>query len=236
MPDQEDLATTLARVAREINAPTDLSSTLQAIVQSAMDSLPGIDHVGISMVHKDGTIETMAGTDQLVWDLDAVQYALQEGPCYDAIVRAPIMVANELRHDQRWPRYVLQAARQGVKAQIGVRLFIEGKTIGGMNMYSTSGDQIDPDVQHLAELFATHAALALGRARQDEDLQTALGTRKVIGQALGITMERYQLDEDRAFQFLVRVSSQSNVKLRDIAQEIVDRANLPRADWAGRRS
>lgn len=236
MPDQEDLATTLARVAREINAPTDLSSTLQAIVQSAMDSLPDIDHVGISMVHKDGTIETMAGTSQLVWDLDAAQYDLQEGPCYDAIVRAPIMVANELRHDQRWPRYVSQAARQGVKAQIGVRLFIEGTTIGGMNMYSTSGDQIDPDVQHLAELFATHAALALGRARQDEDLQTALGTRKVIGQALGIVMERYQLDEDRAFQFLVRVSSQGNVKLRDIAQEIVDRANHPRADGAGRRS
>lgn len=80
MPDQEDLATRLARVARAINAPTDLSSTLRAIVQSAMDSLPGIDHVGISMVHKDGTIETMAGTDQLVWDLDAVQYDLQEGP------------------------------------------------------------------------------------------------------------------------------------------------------------
>lgn len=236
MPDQEDLATTLARVAREINAPTDLSSTLQAIVQSAMDSLPDIDHVGISMVHKDGTIETMAGTSQLVWDLDAAQYDLQEGPCYDAIVRAPIMVANELRHDQRWPRYVPQAARQGVKAQIGVRLFIEGKTIGGMNMYSTSGDQIDPDVQHLAELFATHAALALGRARQDEDLQTALGTRKVIGQALGIVMERYQLDEDRAFQFLVRVSSQGNVKLRDIAQEIVDRANHPTVDGAGRNS
>lgn len=236
MPDQEDLATTLARVAREINAPTDLSSTLQAIVQSAMDSLPDIDHVGISMVHKDGTIETMAGTDQLVWDLDAVQYDLHEGPCYDAIVRAAIVVANELRHDQRWPRYVPQAARRGVRSQIGVRLFIEGTTIGGMNMYSTSGDQIDPDVQHLAELFATHAALALGRARQDEDLQTALGTRKVIGQALGIVMERYQLDEDRAFQFLVRVSSQGNVKLRDIAQEIVDRANHPQVDGAGRSS
>ena len=105
-----------------------------------------------------------------------------------------------------------------------------------MIMYSTSGDQVDPDVQHLAELFATHAALALGRARQDEDLQTALGTRKVIGQALGIVMERYQLDEDRAFQFLVRVSSQGNVKLRDIAQEIVDRANHPQVDGAGRSS
>src|SRR5690606_1122688 len=101
---------------------------------------------------------------------------------------------------------------------MGLRLFTEQATLGGLNLYSTQTDTIDPDVQHVAELFATHAALALGRARHVEDLNTALQTRKVIGQAIGIVMERYQLDEDRAFQFLVRVSSHSNVKLRDVAQ------------------
>jgi AmiR/NasT family two-component response regulator len=67
--------------------------------------------------------------------------------------------------------------------------------------------------------------MALGRARRDEDLTAALLTRKVIGQAIGILMERFGLDEDRAFAYLVRVSSRSNVKLRDVAKEIVDRRN-----------
>ena len=38
-------------------------------------------------------------------------------------------------------------------------------------------------------------------------------------------MERYDLDEDRAFSFLVRASSTSNIKVRDIAQELVKQHN-----------
>jgi AmiR/NasT family two-component response regulator len=92
-------------------------------------------------------------------------------------------------------------------------------------MYSTTSDAIDPDVQHLAELFATHASLALGRATREENLYTALGTRKVIGQALGIVMERYDLTEDRAFEYLARVSQHRNVKLRDTAAEMANQRN-----------
>lgn len=230
---QPDIADALTAVAREINAEDNLSITLDTIVHTAQRSLPGLDHVGISIVHRDGRIETMAGTDQLVWELDAMQYDLREGPCYDAIDREPVMVSNELRHDQRWPRYVPRAVAQGVQAQMGLRLFIERETLGGLNLYSTESDTIDPHVQHMAELFATHAALALGKARRIEDLTTAMQTRKVIGQALGIVMERYQLDEDRAFQFMVRVSSHTNVKLRDIAQELVDQANSQRTRRTG---
>ena len=73
----------------------------------------------------------------------------------------------------------------------------------------------------VAGLFATHAAIALGRSRYENQLNDAIGTRKVIGQAIGIVMERYGISEDRAFHFLARASSTSNVKLRDVAQEIV---------------
>jgi GAF domain-containing protein len=92
-------------------------------------------------------------------------------------------------------------------------------------MYSTSSDTIDPDAVHMAELFAAHASLALGHSRREEQLSAALLTRKVIGQAIGILMERLDLNEDGAFAYLTRVSSHTNVKLRTVAQEIVDRRN-----------
>jgi AmiR/NasT family two-component response regulator len=38
-------------------------------------------------------------------------------------------------------------------------------------------------------------------------------------------MERFGLDEQRAFQFLIRVSRNGNVKLRDVARRIVDDRN-----------
>jgi transcriptional regulator with GAF, ATPase, and Fis domain len=238
MAENPQIAEALLQVAREIHAQRDLASTMEAIVQSARRSLSGVDHVGVSLVHRGGGIETVAGTDPLVWELDSLQYELGEGPCLDAIQAGPLTVANHLRHDPRWRRYVPCAVERGVTAQMGVRLYVETETLGGLNLYSTSTEVIDPELQDLAKLFAAHATLALGKARQEEDLNAALATRKVIGQALGMLMERYQLDEDRAFQFLVRVSQASNVKLRDIAQELVDQRNTdaigaPVGDLAG---
>jgi AmiR/NasT family two-component response regulator len=109
---------------------------------------------------------------------------------------------------------------------MAVRLSVgDQATLGGLNLYSTVRDDIAPEAQELATSFATHAAIALHQAREIANLHDALESRKVIGQAIGIVMERYQLNEDRAFAFLVRASSYGNVKLRDVAQELVDKSN-----------
>ncbi len=99
--------------------------------------------------------------------------------------------------------------------------------MGGLNFYSTTSPTVDPQAQPIADLFATHAALALGNAREKETLNEALLTRQVIGQAVGIVMERYKIGSDRAFEFLVRASSVANVKLRDVAQELVSQRDAP---------
>lgn len=225
MADDAQIAESLTQVAREIHTQYDFGSTVDAIVHSARRSLAGIDHVGISVVQRTGGVETVAGTDPLVWELDAMQYELDEGPCLDAIRAASVTVANRLRHEARWPRYVPRAVGRGVAAQMGIRLHREDETLGGLNLYSTGAEVIDAERQHLATLLAAHAALALDCARQEEELNAALATRKTIGQALGILMERHDLDEGRAFQFLVRVSQASNVKLWDIAEELVQQRN-----------
>lgn len=84
--------------------------------------------------------------------------------------------------------------------------------------------------EHVATLFATHAAVAFRRARTEAQLNNAVRTRQVIGQAVGILMERYEFDEDRAFGFLARTSQDSNIKLREITQELVDIANRTRGE------
>jgi len=215
------IAEVITAAAAEVNTSRSLEDTLEAIARATLVSVPGFDHVGVSIHHRGGRIETMAGTDQLVWDLDAAQYELDEGPCVQAIREQRVVVVDHARHDQRWPRFTPIAAKRGVRSQLAVQLFVEDERLGGLNLYSTSSDEVAEDAVRSAELFATHAAIALGHARHDDQLNQALTSRKAIGQALGILMERYQLDEDRAFQFMVRVSSTGNVKLRDVAQEIV---------------
>jgi GAF domain-containing protein len=224
-PETDSLAVALAGAARAINAPSTLEETLDAIVTSAKASVPGFDQVGISLVNRDGTIETLAGTGQLVWELDALQYSLEEGPCVRAMRSEPLVVAENIRRDQRWPRYVPRAVAAGLKAQLALQLYSEHETLGGLNLYSTELETIDPDALHAAELFATHAALALGRARRESQLNEAIDSRTVLGKAIGLVMERYQINDERAFQFIVRASSTSNMRAREVAAEIVDRAN-----------
>jgi GAF domain-containing protein len=188
--------------------------------------VPGFDHVGISIINRDGTIETKAATDQVVWELDDLQYSIDEGPCVSSMREEMVVVVPNIRHEQRWPRYVSEAVmRTGLQAQLAVHLYANDKTLGGLNLYSTKSATIDDGAAQAAELFATHAALALARARRESDLNTAITTRQEIGMAIGLTMARFELDSERAFQYLVRASSTSQMKMRDIAQEIIDTAN-----------
>ncbi|MCW2835294.1 MAG: hypothetical protein JWN68_3247 [Nocardioides sp.] len=218
-------AAAIAHAVEEINHTGTLEDTLDAIVRATLTSVPGFEHASISTRRRDGTIETLAGNDQLVWELDATQYDLHEGPCVDAIEDEPVVVVEHLRHEQRWPRYIPAAIEKGVRSQAGVQLFTDGRHLGGLNLYSTENDEIDRSSMDTARLFATHVAVMLGHAQEQDQLNRALDHRKVIGQATGIIMERYSIDEGRAFQFLVRASSTSNIKLYVVAQEVVTSSN-----------
>jgi GAF domain-containing protein len=223
--ERPDLVASLAQATREISASGHLPAVLETIVQAVQRSLPGVDHAGISVTHKDGRVETLAATDPFVTALDELQYELAEGPCLTAIFDSTVVTINDARHEQRWPRFIPRAVELGLRSQIGLRLYVDGHTLGGLNLYSTAADTINPEVLATAELFAAHAALALGKAQREDNLYSALSTRKVIGQAIGLIMERYELEEEKAFQYLARVSQHSNHRLRDVAAELVQQAN-----------
>jgi GAF domain-containing protein len=215
------MAAALAQSVQEINESRTLDDTFDAVVRAARTSIPAFEHVSISVRSADGKLETKAGTDQLVWELDAVQYDNGEGPCVKAIEQEPVVVVEHLRHEQRWPRYIPAAVQRGVRSQVGVQVFTQGKHLGGLNLYSTAHDEVDQESVDTARLFATHVAVILGHVQEEQHLYEALQSRKTIGQAVGIIMERYRIDEDRAFQFLLRASSTSNIKVRDVATELV---------------
>jgi GAF domain-containing protein len=220
-----DFAGSIAEAARTLNQPRSLDETLQTIVEVACNSVPGFDQAGIATLHKRGAVQTRAFTGDLVPALDEIQYGLREGPCSSALQGDEAVSVSSLGVEARWPRYVPQALAAGVRSQMAVKLYLDQDALGGLNFYSTTSDDVSPDAQALARLFASHAAIALGHARDRETLNEALQTRKVIGEALGILMERHSMNEDHAFDFLVRASSHANIKLRVLAQQLVDELN-----------
>ena len=78
------------------------------------------------------------------------------------------------------------------------------------------------------------AAALVGWARSTQELQHALVTRQMIGQAVGVLMERYGMGSDAAFNFLRRNSQNANIKLRDVAATFLETGELPQPPKPGR--
>lgn len=219
--DHAAFGTAAARAAREVHAPTDVAGTLSTIVEVAVRSLPEVDHASVTVARSSGEVETRAASDALARELDHLQYELGEGPCLYAALAEETVLVEHVRHDQRWPRFLGEAVRRGVRAQVALRLSVDGSTFGALNLFSTTADAFSDETRDLAELFATNAALALGGVRQREHLTAAVESRQLIGAAIGIVMERFGLDEEHAFAYLARLSQTTNRKLRDVAGELV---------------
>jgi hypothetical protein len=220
-----DVAVAMSEVAAYLKAPIDLDETLKLITRSAADTIPGVCDASISITTREGVIETLAPTGPIVTRADHLQYELQEGPCLDAAIAEPVVLVDDLATDPRWPDFGPKAAALGFGAQVAFQFRAAPHVRGALNLYALEPRTIDRDAVHLGGMFASQIAVAMGWARQDENMNEALATRNVIGQAVGIVMERYHLDSDRAFAFLVRLSQGGNVKLRAVATRIVDQAN-----------
>lgn len=215
------LAETMTTIATVLHEARSVDTFLNRIAAAAHEHLPGVDYASVSVVRRRGRLETAAVTDPLVKRLDAIQYELNEGPCVDAIQGPGQVWTTDVGSDPRWPSYRSAASDSGVAAQLASRLDVQSRVFGGLNLYSTSPAAFDGDMPRVVALFATHAAHALGRLLTETQLNEAVATRQLVGQAVGIVMERYHLDQQRAFAFLTRTSQNGNVKMRDVAAQVV---------------
>jgi hypothetical protein len=217
-----DLVALMDAVADSLQYPIDLDETLGLITASAAETIPGIVHASLSVTGKDGTIKTLAPTDQAAIGADQLQYELGDGPCLDAAFEEPVVQVDDLVTDLRWPVYGPKAAAAfGVRSQLAFQFRAEPHARGALNLYSDQPHNFDVEARRLGALFADCAAVALGWSRQDATMAKALEARSTIGTAVGIVMERYGLSPDRAFAFLVRTSQAGNIKLHDVAAGII---------------
>ncbi len=207
-------------MAEALSQPGDLDQALDRIVHAAASTVPGADYASITVKRAGGQLKTTTATAALVREADELQYELREGPCYEAVTVNATTYSPDLARDPRWPRFGPRAAEMGLLSQMAVRLTNRDDEVTGLNLYSHTRKAFE-DSEGLPELFASHARVALGYATQLQTLQCAIGTRETIGKAIGILMERYDLTSERAFEFLIRQSQNSNVKLRDVAAEVI---------------
>ena len=217
--DRADLLDTARRLARSL-APGDLDQTLRRITSAAVDELPQVTSASITIRTSDGRLRTVAETDPVLVDIDRKQYELRDGPCFHASVDELVVLAPDLEHDERWPGYAAVAVAAGLRSQVGLRLFEHADSVGSLNLYSDEVGAFS-DLGELEDLFLHEAVTAIGYAHEADNVKIAARARLDIGQAVGITMERYELTDERAFALLVRTSEHRGVTVHLVAQEIL---------------
>lgn len=221
-PRTHELAERMAELARAAAPPRTVDDVLNDVTTTARELMPGADTVGILLIGRAGKFESLAGTSELPHTLDEIQMQFSEGPCVEAALNETILRTDDFRTDERWPLYSAAAVEHGVLSGLSIKLYTADRTAGALNMFSSKARAFDAEDEVIGTVLAAHAAAAILASRQGEQLQSAIATRDRIGQAKGIIMERYGVDEVRAFEMLKQLSQDSNVKLADVAQRVID--------------
>jgi hypothetical protein len=237
----EQLVVALRAAARELAARRsirDLEGTLAQIVASAVETVPGVDAGSISMTEQD-RIETRHPTSVEIGKLDRLQSELHEGPCITALEDPPesgSVVAQDLAgaDAERWPRFAPHAVEAGFRSLMSTQLSVESGLRAALNLYSRTPDAFDANARTLAGLYGVQAAMLLHGSRQAAFLQRAVDSRDLIGQAKGILMERFRVDDEAAFQMLVKSSQDTNMKLTAVARWLTGSTGTDRATPSGR--
>src|ERR1700712_164077 len=220
--DAKAAAAFFARVSRDLMEDTSEIPTMQRIAERAVQVVPGCDHCSISLRRRRHRVESVAATSTLAEKCDALQYDLEEGPCLEAVWENDSYLIEDTTAETRWPRWAPLVAEQGIGSVLAIRLSTRTDTLGALNLYAEQVGGFSADDIDLAAIYALHATNAMNSAMLVEGLQTAVQSRHLIGVAQGILMQNYRIDMEQAFEVLRRYSSHTNVKLRDVAEHVVE--------------
>jgi hypothetical protein len=230
------LAQQFALLAKRLLQADTVADVLTQLVRAAFVVLPDARLVSVTLRSDDGQLHTPVGTEPVARELDSLQYAYSEGPCYDTARNPGLAYTHspDLAAEPRWPRFGPDAAERGYLSVLSTALLPDvtpPRLSGALNLYATDTGKLgDETTRDQALLLATHASLALAHTEavrlaelREVQLRRALDTRDVIGQAKGILMQRRGISADEAFELLRRTSQELNVKLAELAHTLATR-------------
>ena len=229
------LASAFAAIAGYLYEADSFDDVLLRIAQTAVSTVAGCQMASVTLGER-GSYQTAATTDSTASAVDQVQYDAQEGPSLDA-VDAPIVYAQSFP-DTRWPTLASRPSDLGAQSAASYRLAAASLattgTGGSLNTYGVEPDAFSDEAQQIGLILAAHASVAAGAVRERDALQdlarnlnNALLSRDVIGQAKGILMERLNLSPEDAFDVLRSASNRLNVKLHNVALRLAEPVEPP---------
>jgi GAF domain-containing protein len=185
---------------------------------------------GLLLADASGLLRVMASSSERSEALEVLQSQRDEGPCVECYRQGEPVLSEDLAADEdRWPQFAPAAVQRGFRSVQALPMRVRGQTIGAMNLFRAQpGRMGEPDLS-LGQAMADMAAIALLQERVVREsrgviagLQGALNSRVVIEQAKGMLAESGQIDLDGAFVRLRAHARDHNLRLSDVARDLID--------------
>jgi GAF domain-containing protein len=209
-----------------VQAP-DLDARLDRLAHLAAEAVEPAAACGVT-IRRDGHPFSVVASNDLAAQVDELQYGTDQGPCLDAMRRGVVIQVDDLRQETRWDSYRPHALAHGVVSSLSVPLFVEGESLGALNLYAATPEAIAgsprAEAESLAQQCAAALTVSLRQVRQNQaqqQLAEAMVSSSIIDQAIGVLMAQQRCDETTAFGLLRQASQNRNRKLRDIATQII---------------
>ena len=227
LPEAADVATGLTELAALLLRVEDVEEALRHLARMAVVVIPDGPSCGITVV-RDGKFTTVVYSGSVPASVHDAQYELGNGPGLEAMHARTAVVAQDLATEHRWDGFPAAALKAGAHGVYAHPLQIGDEVVGALCLYAHERNMFPEPVRQVAVQFVEPAALLLGgvlhrvsQAELIEQLRSAMASRAVIDQAIGITMAQRHCGPEEAFGILRKISNDRNIKLRDVAAELV---------------
>ncbi len=221
-----ELIATFRTMAEIVYSGESFDAVYGSVCASAVELVDGCDHASL-MLRRRGRVRTVAASDDVARWIDELETEIGEGPCLDALDddEPDQHICPDLTVGSKWPDLAARiVAGTEVRGMAGFRLRQDGQKVGALNIFSdTAGALTDRSLEQatLLTAFSSVSLAALDRGEEAITLRRGLESNREIGKAIGLLMAMHDIDDERAFEMLAKVSQEMNVKVAEVAAQVV---------------
>lgn len=227
---QQELAGVFIEFADTLVDDFDLVDFLYQVTRRCAEVL-NVSAAGLLLTDQRGALRVAAASNEESHLLELLQLQHDEGPCPECFhTGRPIAVPDIAEAADRWPAFCAAAAEQGLASVHAFPMRLRSDVIGALNLFDETPGEIDADTAGIGQALTDVATIGILQVRAlqrrellAEQLQGALNSRVIIEQAKGVIAERHGIDVERAFDRLRLAARSSNLRLVELARDIVDR-------------
>lgn len=222
-------ARTLVELADTLVADFDVVDLLSLLAERCVEVLD-VGAAGLMLASPEGDLRVIASSSEAMRVLELFELQSREGPCLDCYRTGEPVINHDLSAvGGRWPRFSAEALAAGFHAANAVPMRLRGSIIGALNLFHVEPRGMSPADMHSAQTLADVATIGILQHRAaaeaqvlNEQLNQALNSRVVIEQAKGMLAERLSVEMDRAFRILRHYARSNNLRLGDVARQVIE--------------